>query len=223
MKKTENKITFQVDLNLYSLEAIYGASYLFLDETYIYLEEGSKSKVKVNIKGKKKLTDKKLENLKGEFFNELLNSSLREKISKSNKKLREYIVGRALASALPEKNNFKRNIEEEKKEKLKEDFIDDLFSEKDFNEISVPWKDACLTNKKEEENLVWKKNSKGIAVPWKDVCLTNERKEGSLIWKKNSKGIAVPLDSPCLKNKKNQKRKTAKKPSNKKTKKKIKK
>ncbi len=195
MKKTENKITFQVDLNLYSLEAIYGSAYLFLDEAYIYLKEGSKSKVKVNIKGKRKLTDKKLENLKDEFLNELLNSSLREKISKNNKKLREYIVGRALASALPEINNFKKNTEE-KKEKFKKDFIDDLFSEEDLDKTSVPWKDICLTNEKEEKNL---------------------------IWKKDSKGVAVPLDSPCLKNKKNQKGKITKKSSNKKKKNKIKK
>lgn len=96
MQKKENKIIVLIDSNLYPLEAIYGAAYIFLDRAYIFLEKGPKTKIKIILKEKGKLS----KNLKDEFLNELLNFSLRYKISKNNKKIREYIVGKALSTSL---------------------------------------------------------------------------------------------------------------------------
>ena len=51
------------------------------------------------LKGKNKLSGKQLEDLKGDFLNELLNYAFRIKLSKDSRKLREFIVGQALVSA----------------------------------------------------------------------------------------------------------------------------
>jgi His-Xaa-Ser system protein HxsD len=163
MAKKENKIIISINPKLYSLEAVYGAAYAFLDKAYIYLEEGPKAKIQVILKGKEKLTKKGLQALKGEFLNELLNSSLRDKISKSNRKIREYIVARALVSA---------SYEESFQEK------GEGASEKDPLSIVIPWRDKrqekCLEEKPAKE-AVWKKDPQGIAIPWEEKYLTKKR------------------------------------------------
>lgn len=99
-KTANNTIKFLINLQNYPLEAIYGASYVFLDRAYLFLDSRAPKKIKVSLKGKKKLTKKQLEDLRGEFLNELLNYTLRINLAKHNRKIREYIVGQALFSAL---------------------------------------------------------------------------------------------------------------------------
>lgn len=200
MKRKENKIIISVNQKLYPLEAAYGAAYAFLDKAYIYLEEGPKSKIQITLKGKEKLTKKGLEALKGEFLNELLNSSLRDRISKNNKKIREYMIGRALASALsgPERPIEKKEQIFEKelsakndvwdKEALKEEFEKTLFSQKKPEEVIIPWKKK---NQKEEKSLtsnkvtfpfqknkpIWIMDPEGIAIPWEEKYLKQKNKK----------------------------------------------
>ena len=89
MTKEKDSIVALVNLRLYPLPAVYAAAFVFLDETYIRLEEGGGGKVQIILKGKKKLTEEKLRDLRDRFLNELLNCSLREQISKNNKKIRQ--------------------------------------------------------------------------------------------------------------------------------------
>jgi His-Xaa-Ser system protein HxsD len=96
--KKENKAVIFVNLSIYPLEAVYGAAYVLLDKAYIFLEEGPKNQIVVSIKGKEEMKEKDLKGLVGEFHNELLNCALRNKISKDNQKIREYVVARALMS-----------------------------------------------------------------------------------------------------------------------------
>lgn len=87
---------------IYPLEAVLNACYVFIDRAYVFLDRDRKNKdILVSIKGKHKLSRKDLEALSGEFMNELLHCALRLQISRNNKKIREYIVGRALFFALP--------------------------------------------------------------------------------------------------------------------------
>ena len=103
MTKAKNKtIKFILSLQDYPLEAVYGAAYVFLDKAYLFLDSQPAKKIEVSLKGKKKLTKKQLEDLKGEFLNELLNYTLRVNLAKSNRKIREYIVSQALISAVGE-------------------------------------------------------------------------------------------------------------------------
>jgi His-Xaa-Ser system protein HxsD len=88
---------FEVDLGAYSLEAVYGACYIFLDRYYISLERPAENTIRV--KAQPKVGVEPNIAIEGEFKNELLNQVLREKIAARNARLREYIIGRALYGA----------------------------------------------------------------------------------------------------------------------------
>jgi len=125
IKKTKSQIEVIINPKIYPLEAVYGAAYVFLDRAYLKLDGDPEKKILVQIKSKENYSKKKLENLAGDFLNELLNYGLRYQISKNNRKIREYIVGTALLSALGE------NLKEE----VKEDW------QKDTLGIAVPWEE----------------------------------------------------------------------------------
>jgi len=86
--------TIIVDTKIYSLRAIFSTAYVFLDNYYIFLEGFDNDKIQIKIKSKKENED--LEKIIDEFKNELINASLRLKISEENKKIREIIVTSAL-------------------------------------------------------------------------------------------------------------------------------
>jgi len=122
----KNEIKFLLDLKDYPIEAIYGAAYVFIDKAYLFLDSQSSKKIEVSLKGKKKLSKKQLENLKGEFLNELLNYAFRINLIKHNKKIREFIVGQALFSAVGEEGTIKE---------------DELGYQDDPLGIAVPWEE----------------------------------------------------------------------------------
>ena len=98
-KINKNQVIFYLSVKIYSLEAIYGAAYVFIDRAYLFLDSCSEKKIAVFLKGKNKLSRKQLEALKGDFLNELLDYAFRIKLSRNSRKLREFIVGQALVSA----------------------------------------------------------------------------------------------------------------------------
>lgn len=92
-------MNIKLTTNVYPLEAILNACYVFIDRAYIFLDADAKGmNIKVNLKGKKELSSKEMDALKGDFMNELLHAALRFTLNKNNKKIREYIIGRALYS-----------------------------------------------------------------------------------------------------------------------------
>lgn len=107
-----NKITFLLDTNVYPQEIVYRTCYVYIDRMHIYLDRPKKNEILISLKGKEKLTKAQLENLKGDFVNELLNTLLRENIAKKNKKLLEYLVGGTITASL-ERPQIKRDREEE--------------------------------------------------------------------------------------------------------------
>ena len=82
---------------------------------------------------KEKMDKKQLEDFGGEFYNELLNYSLRIGISKNNQKIREYIVGRALIGALGEDEE---GVETEEPEEIEEEIEE---WKGDYLGLSIPW------------------------------------------------------------------------------------
>ncbi len=151
INKKENKIIIPINAKLYSLEAISGAAYVFIDKAYVFLDGNPEKEVLVQLKGKKDLTGKELKKLAGEFLNELLSSNLRHQISKNNSKIREYIVGAALIGALREDPQELTEPNEEKE------------WEKDPLGIAIPWEEkykkretikkekSCLSSKTKKE------------------------------------------------------------------------
>jgi|SRR3989339_588027 len=99
---SQEKATIKISLNtkIYPKEAIFGACYVFIDRAYIFLDSRKKDEIEVSFKGKGGVSGKELEKLAGEFHNELLNYVHRINLAKANKKIREYIVERALYASI---------------------------------------------------------------------------------------------------------------------------
>ncbi len=132
-KKTNNQeLVLNINPQLYSLAAIYAACYVFIDRAYLFLEGDLHKRIEVTIRPKKK--GARLEDLAGDFHNELLNQALREEIFKNNKKITELIVGKALFSANPE-------AAEEGEEFLRVEIDASGSYEEDPLGIAVPWEE----------------------------------------------------------------------------------
>lgn len=135
MKNNSNIRKTIIDSRIYNPEVTLNACYSFIDRAYISLDTDPRGrKITVFLKGKQKLSTEEMEQLKDEFMNELLHFALRYQISKNNKKIREYIIGRALYSALPASDLFTSD------EKL--DYQEDPLG------IAIPWEEKYGKKKK---------------------------------------------------------------------------
>ena len=177
----KNQLVILVDCNLYSLDAIYGASYVFLEKTYIRLQKDRGSSIKIFLKSKKPMQKSDIDKLRDEFMNELLNFSFKNQIAHNNKKIREYIISRALASASPRNGNMSNNIKQEsfKREPIKQNFMmkpwDKDILDREFNEsMSGKFKTNphLIGDNKDNDAFIkepiWEKDPDGIAIPWKN-------------------------------------------------------
>lgn len=81
--------------DLYPLDAIYGAAYLFVDRCYVYFDRPADKQVQVRFRAKSDVEDTDLEAIAGEFCNEVLNQVVRLRVGESTKTLREYYLARA--------------------------------------------------------------------------------------------------------------------------------
>ena len=129
INQKENQIVFWLNSKTYPLEAIYSTAYTLLDKVYVYLDGDPKKEIIVSLKGKEKLNKKQIEALKGNFCNELLSYVLRVEIAKRNQKIRDFIVGTALISALPTPLEIKKSNDKKK------DTLNDSLN------IAVPWEE----------------------------------------------------------------------------------
>jgi His-Xaa-Ser system protein HxsD len=126
----ERRVRFTVDETLYPLDAVYGASYLFVDRCYVFLSRPADRQVEVSLKTRQPTDEAALDALAGEFANELLNQVLRHRVSESTAKIREYYMARAFFST-PVQASIDDLLAELDAEELEEDDL----------EISVPWEE----------------------------------------------------------------------------------
>jgi His-Xaa-Ser system protein HxsD len=111
------------------------AAYNFIDDFYLFFDYESEDTIRVDFKSKQDRTSKEVEMIIGEFHNELLNQSIRYKVSKETKNIRELILGRAL---------YNTCIEDEKDPANELEFKDNKqldFSELDILNIGINWLD----------------------------------------------------------------------------------
>jgi len=134
----KQKIKFTINTKIYPPEVIYHTAYLFLDQVYIFLDGNPAKEIEVNFKLKPDINSK-LDELASEFFNELLNQLLRNKVSKTNAKIREYIVSQALYNAVP------NEVDELLKEVEEEDWQDDPLG------IAKTWEEQNSEEEKKEK------------------------------------------------------------------------
>jgi His-Xaa-Ser system protein HxsD len=120
--------SFDVDETVYSLEAIYGGAYLFVDRCFVFLSRPKPQVVNVRLTSRGPATAAELDALAGEFMNEMLSQTTRLRLSQATVRIREYYTAAALRAAASAPS------------------VDDLLSELDAEElgddpleISVPW------------------------------------------------------------------------------------
>lgn len=123
-------VSFAVDESVYPLDAVYGACYLFLDKCFVFLSRSKSGTVDVRLTARGSAPSTELDALAGEFGNELLNQSLRLRLSQSTARIREYYTAAALraAAATPSVDELLAELESEE---LLEDPL----------EIMVPWEE----------------------------------------------------------------------------------
>ena len=101
--KTENdaETRLEVEERLYPAEAVQAAAYAFTDRAYVRVEPAGDGNLRVVLAFKPGTPPAERATLEGELRNELLHQALRLKVSGANRKIREFIVTKALVSAQP--------------------------------------------------------------------------------------------------------------------------
>ena len=94
-----NTVGITVSTDVYPRPAVLGAAYVFIDRCFVWLDAPSASELTVSLRGRTPLDDTTLNDLAGEFANELLSQSLRQLLTEQSRPLLESIVGRAIAGA----------------------------------------------------------------------------------------------------------------------------
>lgn len=124
----ERRVRFEVSEDVYDLDAIQGAAYLFVDRCYVWLDRVADRRVLVVLRSRTDADVTTLEALAGEFANELLNQALRKRVGEANARLRELILARALFAA-DGPSTIDRLLAELDEEELAEAPLD----------VAVPW------------------------------------------------------------------------------------
>ncbi|MCA9688875.1 MAG: His-Xaa-Ser system protein HxsD [Myxococcales bacterium] len=96
-------VTLTVDAELYPLQALYGASYIFIDRCYVFLDRAAEGKFQITLAPKDANPDPEaLRSLVGEFANELLSCAWRHQITQDNRVQIETVTMQAIAGAMGE-------------------------------------------------------------------------------------------------------------------------
>jgi len=131
LSASDGKLVLKLNQGLYPLDAIYGAAYVFIDRAYIMLGRDDDATIIEMHSKDSGASEEALRALAGDFANELLSETLRQRITSSNQSILETIVSRALAgasgSAMPSA------FDDDDDDDL--DFLDDPLG------IAVPWEE----------------------------------------------------------------------------------
>jgi len=97
----ENKVVLRADTRAYPQDAIMSAAYAFVGRCYVLLDVDEPDSLRVSLTGRDILPTEALRALGGEFGNELLAQTIRQRIVEQNAPLIGQVVGRAVAGARP--------------------------------------------------------------------------------------------------------------------------
>lgn len=94
-------ITLSLDAAVYPLEAVYGASYVFIDRCFVLVDQPAPDRFRVSLSTKKLgATEDALRDLVGEFANELLSCAWRHRITQENRALIEAVTMQSIGGAM---------------------------------------------------------------------------------------------------------------------------
>ncbi len=125
---TGRTVSFDLNEELYSKEAVYGAAYLFVDWVYVFLSRPADRQIRVRLRSRDAATEEELIGLAGEYANELLNQMVRQQVSEATAQIRQYTLARAFFG-----DDGRASIDALLAELDAEDLDDDPL------EIEVPW------------------------------------------------------------------------------------
>ena len=95
----ERTVSFPVDPAIYPLETLLGASYVFLDRAFVFLETASDQRILVHLTARPDLPATAKETLEGDFQAELLSQAYRALLAPRFQALREAVLEAALRGA----------------------------------------------------------------------------------------------------------------------------
>lgn len=100
---TERSVSMKLDAELYPLQAVYGASYVFLDRCFVFLDRPEPSQYRVTLTAKQAVDEAEaLRQLVGDFANELLSCAWRHQVTQDNRVAIETVTVQAIAGAMGE-------------------------------------------------------------------------------------------------------------------------
>lgn len=121
INRKENFVSISINPNLYPVEVIYSAAYIFINQAYVMIDGDPKEEILVKLKPKGSMD---IETLGREFNNELVNYMTYLLRTARSQVIREEIVQRALAT----------NAQSVQPSQPVKSFIDDP------ERIAKPWK-----------------------------------------------------------------------------------
>jgi His-Xaa-Ser system protein HxsD len=124
----DDHFAVDIDERAVTPDAIYGASYLFLDRCFIHLSRSDSGSLRARLTTRAAATPDQLQELANEFASALAAQTTRVALSQSTMRLREYYLAAALraAGAPPSVDDLLAELESE-------DLLEDPL------EIMVPW------------------------------------------------------------------------------------
>lgn len=97
----EGSVALRLDDSVYPLDAIYGASYVFIDRCYVFVDRPEPKRYRVILRHKDGASEQdELVKLVGEFANELLGAAWRHQITRDNRATIEAVTMQAIAGAM---------------------------------------------------------------------------------------------------------------------------
>ena len=126
-----NLVTVSVNPDVYSLDVVYGAGFVYVDRAFVMLDRGDEDHVLVTLTARAESDEAALTELGGAFANELLTQAFRESLAKKTLKIRELVINRALYSTLDSGSAGDLDFEDD--DDL--EFLDDPLG------IAVPWEE----------------------------------------------------------------------------------
>lgn len=94
----DDSLVMTVNSDLYSREALFRVCYMFTDRCYLFLVQEANSPV-IQVRFTRKSPNTEMNELAGEFSNELINQKVRLDIATETRAIRELIVAQAFAEA----------------------------------------------------------------------------------------------------------------------------
>jgi len=98
---SDGSASILIDADVYPLEAVYGASFVFIDRCYVLIDKPEQGKYRITLAGKEgEPSEQALRDLTGEFANELRACAWRHQISVDNRAVIEATTMQAIAGAM---------------------------------------------------------------------------------------------------------------------------